>query len=361
MYISLGLFVHGSWIILHGWGTRFRAEIGGIAGTWVLACLIGIAVGLPVLLVKGSRRVWRRVTNRTLNSLAQVDEGRRQFLGNVALPAVALSLGGGGALGGAANFVVTRRQIRVRNWPKALDGFRIGQITDTHVGDFIGPDTVARAVEVLNTAQVHLQVMTGDLVNSLKYIEPTFDALERCRAPYGMLAVLGNHEKMHHRLGPMLDAYARRRGQGPIRLLVDEHAVIRHNGALLRVVGVDYPMHENGNHFLRRPERLALMQESAKVAFAQVLTSEHTLICLSHHPEFFPLAAERNVSLTLSGHTHGGQVAIGGKPVFSTYAYMLGHYQLADSHLYVSGGTGHWLPIRYGVPTEVTVLTLRSI
>ena len=102
------------------------------------------------------------------------------------------------------------------------------------------------------------------------------------------------------------------------------------------------------------------MQQSAQIAFAEETESNESLLCLSHHPEFFPFAAERNVGLTLSGHTHGGQVAIGGKSVFSTYQYMLGQYQLGDSHLYVSGGTGHWLPVRFGVPTEVTVITLRS-
>jgi predicted MPP superfamily phosphohydrolase len=289
-----------------------------------------------------------------------VNESRRQFLGNAALPAVAFSLGGGGALLSVSDFVVVSLDIHIHNWPKELNGFRVGQITDTHVGDFIDPKMVARAVEVLNDANVHLQVMTGDLVDNLQYLEQTFDALERCRAPHGMLTVLGNHEKMHHRLGPMLAAYTRRRGRGIVRLLVNDSEIIEHNGAALRVVGVDYPMHENGNHFLRRPERLALMNQSAKAAFAQLGAVKETRLCLSHHPEFFPIAAGHDVRLTLSGHTHGGQVAVAGTPLFSTYDYMLGHYQLTDSHLYVSGGTGHWLPVRYGVPKEVTVITLHS-
>ncbi len=354
------LIVHVPWLMVHNYGAPLGAIATWLAGTWVFASLFAIAVGLPLLLVKGAVRLWHKLANNLHKSSAPQDEGRREFIGNVALPAVALSLGGGGALGGVSNFVVKRFDIVIRNWPRALDGFRIGQITDTHVGDFVSPDAVARAVELLNDSSVHLQVMTGDLVDNLRYVEPTFDALERCRAPYGMLAVLGNHEKMHQRLEPMLAAYGRRRSRGIIRLLVDTCEVIRHNGVRLRVVGVDYPMHTNGNHFLGRPQRMAFMQKSAKLAFAEETESNQPLLCLSHHPEFFPLAAERNVGLTLSGHTHGGQIAIGGKPIFSTYQYMLGRYQLGDSHLYVSGGTGHWLPVRFGVPTEVTVITLRS-
>jgi predicted MPP superfamily phosphohydrolase len=354
------LAVYVPWLMVRDFGVSFGVVAPWLAGTWVFACLLIVAVGLPLLLVRGVVRLWLVLARRNQNSNAPRDESRREFIGNVALPAVALSLGGGGALGGVSNFVLRKVELRIHNWPKALDGFRIGQITDTHVGDFVTPDTVRRAVELLNESNVHLQVMTGDLVDNLKYLEPTFDALERCRAPYGMLTVLGNHEKMHQRLEPMLAAYARRRSRGTVRLLVDTYEIIRHNGARFQVVGVDYPMYVNGNHLLRRPQRLALMEQSAQVAFSQVGESSNPVVCLSHHPEFFPLAAERNVSLTLSGHTHGGQIAVAGKSIFSTYQYMLGHYQLGSSHLYVSGGTGHWLPVRFGVPTEVTVITLRS-
>jgi predicted MPP superfamily phosphohydrolase len=326
----------------------------------VFACLLGIAAGVPLLLTKGILRFGRALFRRRAVPQAESVEGRRQFLGNVALPVMALSLGGVGAVGGASSFILAKREIFIRGWPKNLDGFRIGQITDTHVGDFIDPETVARAVEVLNHAQVDLQVMTGDLVDDLKYLDKTFQALDTCLARHGMLAVLGNHEKMHHRLVPMLEGYARRRSAGHLRLLVDESEVLTHNGCPLHVIGVDFPMHDNANHYLPRPERQQLMNASAKRAFAQERPAGEAVLCLSHHPDFFPLAAERGAHLTLSGHTHGGQIAIGGHPVFSTYDYMLGHYQISDSHLYVSGGTGHWLPVRYGVPTEVTVITVRA-
>lgn len=359
-FACLALVVYAPWLMARAHGALLGAVATWLAGTWVFASLFALAVGLPLLLVKGAVRLWRRRTTRPRSSTAPRDESRREFIGNVALPAVALSLGGGGALGGVSSFVIKRVEIGIRNWPKALEGFRIGQITDTHVGDFVRPNVVARAVEALNDSDVHLQVMTGDLVDSLEHLESTFEALEHCRAPHGMLTVLGNHEKMHHRLEPTLAAYARRRSRGIVRLLVDSSEVLRHNGAPLRIVGVDYPMHVNGNHFLRRPQRLVLMQKSAQLAFAQESESRDAVLCLSHHPEFFPLAAERGAELTLSGHTHGGQIAVDGKSIFSTYQYMLGHYQLGDSHLYVSGGTGHWLPVRFGVPTEVTVITLRS-
>ena len=83
-------------------------------------------------------------------------------------------------------------------------------------------------------------------------------------------------------------------------------------------------------------------------------------IVLAHHPDFFPHAAKHGAALTLSGHTHGGQVGAFGRSLTGFgFKYPLGRYRLGDSHLYVSGGTGHWFPFRLGVPREVTVLTLR--
>jgi uncharacterized protein len=358
VWLALALTVYVSWSLLHYWHAPLRSFVTILVGTWVPACLICIMAGLPLLATVLVQRLRHKVDSDSEPRREPIDEGRRQMLVGLTLPVIALSTGGAAALGCTSEFIVVRLELRIRNWPKALDGLRIGQITDTHVGDFVTSDTVARAVDVLDGLGVHLQVMTGDLVDDLTYLEATFAALERCRAPYGMLALLGNHEKMHHRLQPMLSAYAARRDRGLIRLLVDECHVIEHNGASLRVVGVDFPMHENGRHLGYR-ERYALMRQSAQRAFADVPTGE-PLLCLSHHPEFFPLAAARRASLTLSGHTHGGQIAFAGRPLFCPYDYMLGHYRLANSQLYVSGGTGHWFPIRHGVPTEVTAFTLRS-
>jgi predicted MPP superfamily phosphohydrolase len=81
-----------------------------------------------------------------------------------------------------------------------------------------------------------------------------------------------------------------------------------------------------------------------------------------HHPDNFDVIASRNVELTLAGHTHGGQVApLGPFMKDRLFKYVRGLYQKEQSHLYVSGGTGHWFPVRWGVPAEVTELTLRRV
>jgi predicted MPP superfamily phosphohydrolase len=101
------------------------------------------------------------------------------------------------------------------------------------------------------------------------------------------------------------------------------------------------------------------MDRSAEAAFARVEAGD-VVVCLTHHPDFFPRAAERGAALTLAGHTHGGQVALLGIPVFGfAFEHMLGRYTRGDAHLFVGAGTGHWLPWRLGVPAEVAVITLR--
>ncbi|MFL5346037.1 MAG: metallophosphoesterase [Hyalangium sp.] len=346
--LALGLGLHGQIPVV-------GAPLKMFSAVWSVAVLMGVVFGAPFAI----SRWWkgRRSGVAPGEAMGLVNLERRSLLVNAgrAVPLVAVGTATAGVASGSSGFVVREQEVRVRGLPAALEGFRIGQITDIHVGPFISPEYVRSAVQAMNDAGVHLQVMTGDLVDDLEQIDETMAALEACRAPHGMIAILGNHE--HWRgLEPILAGYEALSKRGaPVRLLVDEALVLEHSGERLRVVGVDYPMGTRTP--FARAER---MRQSAEVAFQGVSPGE-TVLCLAHHPSFFPYAAERGACLTLSGHTHGGQVAVLGIPVFGfVFEFMLGRYRQKDSHLYVSGGTGHWLPFRIGVPPEVTIVTLRT-
>lgn len=288
-----------------------------------------------------------------------LNPARRTFLKEVTLPTVAMSAGLAGAASGARPFDVREEEIRIEGLPAALDGFRIGQLTDVHVGEFIDVGYLRAAVAALDEARVDLQVMTGDLIDDLDQLEPTLDALEATSAEHGMVAILGNHEKWRSE-ARVVAGYARRAARGRLRLLVDQNLALTHRGATLRVTGVDYPMGRRGSHRLPRPERRRRMEQMSDAAFAGVRPGE-TVLCLAHHPDFFPLVAERGAHLTLAGHTHGGQVGFFRIPLFFfAFEHMVGLYRAGKSALYVSAGTGHWLPFRLGMPAEVTVITLRS-
>jgi hypothetical protein len=326
--------------------------IGGplkVAGSaWFVTAALITVIGAPFLLL-------RSVTNKVSKAAdAPADPSRRVFLTSVGktIPVAAAATGVVGVVSGSLPFKLKKETIKLKGLPPALDGFRIGQLTDVHVGAFVSPADVRRAVAMLDEEGVDLQVMTGDLIDDLDGMEETFDALGSCRAQHGMVAIYGNHE--HWRgISAIRRQYDRLVTEGrPVKLLVDSTHQIVHQGQALRVVGVDYPFSAMG--------RDVGMQSSADRAFAGV-SREETTLCLSHHPGFFPLASQRGARLTLSGHTHGGQVALLGIPVFSiVFRYILGRYRDGDNHLYVSGGTGHWMPFRIGIPAEVTVLTLKA-
>jgi predicted MPP superfamily phosphohydrolase len=355
-------------VALAGWavplllGRSIYGRVGFADGPWRLfsaAWFVG-SFGLVVLgggwlsAARLLRLVRRRLPGAVDGGDAPVDPARRRLLTGVgqALPLAAMGTGGLGVASGVREFVVRREEVRVPGLPERLDGFRIGQLTDVHVGAFVTPEDLARAVRVLDGEGVHLQVMTGDLIDDLEQLPGTMDALGSNVAPHGMVAVLGNHE--HFRgVGPVLEAYARLSPER-VRLLVDGSHTLHHEGEPLRVVGVDYPLPMGF-----RARRELSMAMSAERAFREVAGEPFTL-CLSHHPDFFPHADRHGAHLTLSGHTHGGQVAVLGLPLLGfAFDHVLGRYRRGDRHLYVSGGTGHWLPFRVGVPAEVTVLTLR--
>ena len=356
LYVAAGLAIHWGW-----WATR-NDLLGGsaavaarlVATVWSVAALVLVFAGIPFLL---ARTLYRLVSKPA--PADAVDEARRRILGGAAVPVLALTTGAGGTVASLRPFEILEEEVEVEGLPEALDGFRIGQITDVHVGEFIDADHVRRAVEAMNAAGCDLQVMTGDLIDDLSQLDATFAALERCDARHGMLAVIGNHEIWRGER-EVLEAYERSAARGGVRLLLDGNTVLEHDGARLHVVGVDYPMIRGGGHRVAPDLRERLMRASAEKAFTGVPAGETTL-CLTHHPDYFPIAAERGAHLTLAGHTHGGQVALFGMPIFrAAYEFMLGRYRIGRSHLYVSGGTGHWFPFRVGVPAEVTVLTLRA-
>ncbi|WP_426754873.1 metallophosphoesterase [Myxococcus sp. Y35] len=365
----LGVFVGGTFLSLVAWaysavaGRHAQLPVGDAALRvfsvgWSVAIIMVVLVGAPLLLLRRwLERPARKQAQAAEATPAPVNLGRRNLLTHAgrAVPLLAAGTSSVGLANGNAQFSIREVDIRLPGLPPALDGFRIGQITDVHVGTFIDTRYLQDAVRAMNDAQVDLQVMTGDLIDDLEQLDGTMAALSECKAPHGMLAILGNHE--HWRgLRAIRRAYAdvEARG-GPVRLLVDASHAFEHAGQRVRVVGVDYPM--SGRSHRVKAER---MQESAEVAFRDVAPGE-VVLCLTHHPDFFPLAAERGARLTLAGHTHGGQVAFLGVPAFwFAFKYMLGRYRQGDHQLYVSGGTGHWLPFRIGVPAEVTVLTLRA-
>jgi predicted MPP superfamily phosphohydrolase len=236
--------------------------------------------------------------------------------------------------------------VPLRNLPPGWRGARIVQISDIHAGRYIGDERVKLLADAAAAAQPDLVVITGDLVNdSAAFAQDAARTLAAIPAPLGVYACLGNHD---YYAGA--EAVAEALASAGIRLLRNEGLVVERHGDGIWLAGVD----EAWFHRTDLPDAL------------RGRPSGMTTVLLSHHPELFPDAAESDVSLQLSGHTHGGQIGfVRIHPSLSLYRlispFVAGFYRLGDALLYVNRGAGAVQPlIRIGAPPEVTTLTLRD-
>ena len=261
------------------------------------------------------------------------------------------------SLTSTASFVVRQEDIRIAGLPAGLDGFRIANLGDVHLGRFIDVKELSRGIQAIIEQKVDLLVVTGDLVDDVSQLESSMRILEQSNTPNKIVAILGNHEEMGD-LPKILSIYDQHKSR--ITLLVNKSVAISHNDATLHIVGVDYPMNPRGGHMLPRSEQNAAMTAQANAAFVGLAKGD-TILALSHHPAFFDFSAAHGAQLTLASHTHGAQIRVFGRPLIDAYPYLQGLYRRGDSYLDVSAGFGHWLPIRFGVPREIVIVTIRGV
>lgn len=259
-----------------------------------------------------------------------------------------------------------RVTIPVRGLDRRLDGMTIGQVSDAHIGRWLGVDHLLHAVERLAPERPHLLAVTGDLVDSAPLTAACLDVLARIPAPGGRFLVMGNHENYAGRD----DVIAQARAHPHFRFLLAEEALLDVHGARIHVSGLDYPpgrqhleVHWRSQPLPHVVYRRLFPDMAADVAAVTRRADDADFrLCLAHHPDYFDAARTRGVELTLAGHTHGGQVApLGTLLARGAFTYCLGVYEVDNRHCYVSGGTGHWYPLRVGVPAEVALITLRRL
>lgn len=338
---SVAAVIHLLWWRLPELGGAWSTAARWLVSAWLGALVTAALLVIPLALLLVVRRI---VGGR-------VEHGARA---PVVAVAISLAAGVAASLEGLGDPVVREEVVHVRGLPPALDGLRIANLGDVHVGRFVVPADLARAVDLVDARGVDLLAVTGDLIDDLRLIEPTLDALERGRTR-PVLAILGNHDKAHE--SAVVTAMRRRAPR--LTLLVNGSVVVPHRGGSVRVVGADYPLDARGGHVLPRLQQDAAMRDFAARAFAGATPGE-TIIALSHHPEFFRVAGARGAVLTLASHTHGGHVRLGRRPLIDAFDYTHGTYRRGEAHLDVSAGVGHWLPLRIGAPREIVIVTLRS-
>jgi predicted MPP superfamily phosphohydrolase len=307
--------------------------------------IVGLALPLAVVLSLVDKRLVAREP-------APIDISRRRFLGvlSAGVPAVAAATGPVGAAATLLPAVIREVTIPVLDLDAPLDGLTILQLTDVHLGPYIDVEHVRDVVERARSLKPDLVVLTGDIADDFDKLTPMLDVVLSLEAPLGTFACIGNHEVYRGR--EKAEAiYA----ASAVRLLCDDGVVLEKNGARIFLGGVNDPARLGGDHRTFLDETVARTLEACPDDVA-------CRVLMSHRPEGFEGAARRGVTLTLSGHTHGGQVAFLGRSIFERFAprsYLLGHYQFENSHLFTSAGLGHWFPFRLNCPCEIALLTLK--
>jgi hypothetical protein len=247
--------------------------------------------------------------------------------------------------------IVRRFEVCVPGWPPELDRLRVAALADLHVGaPFVGLDKLRQVVAETNRTRANLVVLLGDYVihgvRGGQFVEPEPIAheLRLLTAPLGVFAVLGNHDRWLD--GPRVQHAFQSQG---IEVLENRVTQIHSGGGRFWLAGL-------GDLWTGDPDVTGTL--------ARVPT-EAPLLCMTHNPDVFPSLPAR-VSLTLAGHTHGGQVdlpLLGRRIVPSKFGerYASGLIQEQGRLLFVTSGIGtSILPIRFRVPPEIAVLDLRA-
>jgi predicted MPP superfamily phosphohydrolase len=238
--------------------------------------------------------------------------------------------------------------VHIDKLPIALCGFSIVQITDLHVGPTIKRGYVEGVVAAVNKLKPDLIALTGDMVDgSVDRLIQDTQPLSRLKARHGVYAVTGNHE-YYSGADQWVDEF-RRLG---LRVLMNQHEVLQHDGAELMLAGVtDFGAGRFDSTQASDPAK----------AMAGAPAGAAVRILLAHQPRSAPAAASAGFDLQLSGHTHGGQFWPWRYMVPLQQPFVAGLHRLGDLQVYVSRGTGYWgPPLRLGAQSEITRIHLRD-
>ncbi len=363
--ITIGVVIH----LLYHWFCRGKVvwsapQQYAIAGllTWLIICLF---VTLPLLLEDITRlikAIFRKPTN------APRIPSRRKFVstlgwGLAAIPFASILYS---IFKGKYNYKVWKYTLYFDNLPKAFDGYRITQISDIHCGSFDNYEKIRYGVDLINSQKSDVILFTGDLVNNLANEVHNWKSLfATLQAPDGVFSIMGNHDYGDYSSWETPEAKQQNlehlfqlQKQMGWQLLLNEHCYLERDGEKIALIGI-----ENWGH-----GRFSKYGDLNKAM--EGVNTEDFKILMSHDPTHWQevvLPENKDIQLTLSGHTHGMQcgIEIPGwlkwSPSQYIYKYWGGIYEEGGKYLNVNRGFGyHAFPGRLGVWPEITVIELKT-
>ena len=342
--LTIGIFALAVLVPLAFLAMRFLPRPINAPLAWVVYTWLGFALYLFLLSLLAD--LGRALL--TLFGALPEDPERRAFLARAIAGTIgALSgvVGLGGVVNVARGFEVRHVRVPLSRLPKAASGYSIVQLTDVHVGPTIGKGFVESVVREANRLAADMIVITGDLVDgTVEQLRELVEPLRGLKAKDGVYFVTGNHE--YYSGAHAWIHELRRLGT---RVLLNEHVVLDHDGAKLAVAGVtDYSAHHFDPSHKSDPHAAV---KGAPTGAPKVL--------LAHQPRSASSAADAGYDLQLSGHTHGGQFWPWNLFVRLQQPFTAGLNRLGGMWIYINRGTGYWgPPMRFGVPSEITLIRL---
>jgi predicted MPP superfamily phosphohydrolase len=241
---------------------------------------------------------------------------------------------------------VVEREVRVEGLDARFDGLRIAHLSDLHIGTLTPKSWGMAWSHAANRRAPHVTVVTGDMVTSgIEYHDDIAEVVGALRSEHGVFASMGNHDYFGE--GEPLVSMLRARG---VKVLRNEGIVLERGGAKLWLAAID-------DTWTRRDDLRAALSGRPDGA---------PVVLLAHDPHRFDEAADAGADVVLSGHTHGGQIAMpfayrAVSLASLAHKYNVGFYRRGRATLYVHPGLGTTgPPMRLGVAPEVTILVLRA-
>jgi uncharacterized protein len=308
-------------------------------------------LGLVVIASRAATHVITKIKPPVDDAAKEKLIGRREAIERtvgITLATASTAALGWGIVRGRHAFEIEEVVVKIPNWPRALEGYTIAQVSDVHVGAFVTDRELDEGFELVLRIKPDLVVATGDLVDfEFQKIDPLLRHLERTNPRDGIFTILGNHDHYAgaHELAEQIQRSTK------VKLLTNENLHLRPNdGGGFALLGVD------DLEGLRRrdPDHPGPDLDRALASVRPDLPR----ILLAHQPRFFDDAQGR-VALQLSGHTHGGQINPGFRPASALMRYVAGRYERKGSTLWVNRGFGvSGPPARIGAPPEVTKIVI---
>jgi len=341
-------------VIIGGWAIRsfvpswFVTIFGNFSTIFLMAQLIcGIFVFCAVIF---------RFFYRKFHKPSKFDPQRRKILTHAMIyPLASLALSIYGNRIEKNSDVENFYDVPIKNLPHELENLKIAQISDIHLGAYYSLERLESLLQRIADAKPDFLAITGDIFDdvpmnpaAIKIVDAFTDKFK-----FGIFYIHGNHEYLRniHVIENLL-------AQTKIRVLINRSEHVTSN---LYVLGVDYPRGAPITS-AKDHEREKIFAETRKNFVDKAMENvpdDSIKILLAHHPEFIDDGAQRNFALTLTGHTHGGQICLFGVPIFPVFKYTRGIVKRGDSIGYVHVGNGSWFPFRLGCPPEIAYFTLK--